>query len=104
AITLNTVNLTLLSLGFWLHQTPARLARAFARATPATWGLLLQFPLYGGIAALITDSKLSERVAEDPSTEALWRERGCEAEVLTAAVEPGVQELAVRVRRRPSPS
>ena len=43
---------------------------------------------------------LSERVAEDPSTEALWRERGCEAEVLTAAVEPGVQELAVRVRRR----
>jgi class 3 adenylate cyclase len=47
---------------------------------------------------------LSERVAEDPSTEALWRERGCEAEVLTAAVEPGVQELAVRVRRRASPS
>ncbi len=64
AITLNTVNLTLLSLGFWLHRTPARLARAFARATPATWGLLLQFPLYGGIAAVITDSKLSERVAD----------------------------------------
>ncbi len=64
AITLNTVNLTLLALGFWLHKTPARLARAFARATPATWGLLLQFPLYGGIAALITDSKLSERVAD----------------------------------------
>lgn len=64
AITLNTVNLLLLSLGFWLHRTPAQLAKAFARATPATWGLLLQFPLYGGIAALITDSKLSERIAD----------------------------------------
>ena len=64
AITLNLVNLALLTLGFALHRTPARLARAFAQATPAIWGFLLQFPLYGGIAALITDSKLSERMAD----------------------------------------
>ncbi len=64
AITLNLVNLALLTLGFALHRTPARLARAFARATPAVWGLLLQFPLYGGIAALIVDTKLNERIAD----------------------------------------
>ncbi len=64
AITLNLVNLALLTLGFALHRTPARLARAFARATPSVWGLLLQFPLYGGIAALIVDTKLNERIAD----------------------------------------
>ncbi len=64
AITLNLVNLALLTLGFALHRTPARLARAFAHATPSVWGLLLQFPLYGGIAALIVDTKLNERIAD----------------------------------------
>ena len=64
AITLNLVNLALLTLGFALHRTPARLARAFAHATPSVWGLLLQFPLYGGIAALIVDTKLNDRIAD----------------------------------------
>lgn len=64
AITLNTLNLFFLTLGFALHRTPARLMRAFAQATPSTWGFLLQFPFYGGIAGLITDTHLNARIAD----------------------------------------
>src|SRR5262249_17666448 len=46
-----------------LHATPARLMRAVREATPATWGVLLQFPFYAGIAGMITATALSERVA-----------------------------------------
>ena len=63
AINLNTLNLAFLALGFALHGTPARLMRAFRDATPATWGLLLQFPFYAGIAGIITDTGVSARIA-----------------------------------------
>lgn len=63
AITLNVVNLTLLLLGFLLHKTPARLMHAVQAATPATWGVILQFPFYAGIAAIITSTHLSQQVA-----------------------------------------
>jgi short-chain fatty acids transporter len=46
-----------------LHGTPARLMRAFKEATPATWGVVLQFPFYAGIAGMITETALNERVA-----------------------------------------
>jgi short-chain fatty acids transporter len=64
ALTLNTINLTLLLLGALLHRTPARLMRAVREATPATWGVILQFPLYAGIAGIIATTKLNERIAE----------------------------------------
>ena len=64
AITLNTVNLTFLLLGFLLHGTPARLMHAVQRATPAVWGVILQFPFYAGIAAIITGTHLNERLAQ----------------------------------------
>ncbi len=63
AINLDTVNLGFLLLGFLLHRTPARLMRAVQDATPAVWGVLLQFPFYAGIAAIITSTQLSERLA-----------------------------------------
>lgn len=63
AISLNTINLTLLTLGFLLHGTPARLMRAVKEATPSVWGVLLQFPLYGGIAAVITKTHLNAKIA-----------------------------------------
>jgi short-chain fatty acids transporter len=63
ALTLNTINLTLLLLGGLLHRTPARLMRAVREATPATWGVLLQFPFYAGIAGMIATTKLNERIA-----------------------------------------
>ena len=63
ALNLNTVNLVFLTLGFLLHGTPARLMRAFKEATPGIWGVILQFPLYAGLAAVITKTHLSESIA-----------------------------------------
>jgi short-chain fatty acids transporter len=63
AIHLNTINLMLLLLAAALHRTPARLMRAFADATQAVWGVILQFPFYGGIAGMLSASALNERIA-----------------------------------------
>ena len=63
ALNLNTVNLVFLTLGFLLHGTPARLMRAFREATPGVWAVLLQFPLYAGLAAVITKTHLSQSIA-----------------------------------------
>ena len=37
--------------------------RAVQDATPAVWGVILQFPFYAGIAGIITTTRLSEQVA-----------------------------------------
>ena len=63
AINLNTINLAFLMVGFILHGTPARLMRAVQEATPAVWGVILQFPFYAGIAGIITATHLNEQVA-----------------------------------------
>ncbi|HZS39671.1 MAG TPA: TIGR00366 family protein [Polyangia bacterium] len=63
SLTVNTINLTMLLLGFALHGTPARLMRAVREATPATWGVILQFPFYAGIAGMIALTRLNERIA-----------------------------------------
>jgi short-chain fatty acids transporter len=63
ALNLNILNLAFLMLGFVLHGTPARLARAVQDATPAVWGVILQFPFYAGIAGIITATHLNEQVA-----------------------------------------
>jgi short-chain fatty acids transporter len=63
ALDFNTINLILLALGALLHWTPASLMRAVRDATPATWGVLLQFPFYGGIFGVMTASRLSEQIA-----------------------------------------
>jgi short-chain fatty acids transporter len=63
AITINIVNLSFLLLGFWLHKTPARLMHAVQSATPAVWGVILQFPFYAGIAAVITSTHLNDKLA-----------------------------------------
>ena len=63
AITINILNLTFLIVGVLLHRTPARLMHAVQAATPAVWGVILQFPFYAGIAAIITATHLNERLA-----------------------------------------
>ncbi len=63
ALNLNTINLGFLVLGVLLHGTPSRLMRAVRDATPATWGVILQFPFYAGIAGIITYTELNERMA-----------------------------------------
>lgn len=64
AITLNVVNLAFLLVGFLLHRTPARLMDAVQSATPAVWGVILQFPFYAGIAAIITSTHLNDKLAD----------------------------------------
>jgi short-chain fatty acids transporter len=63
ALDFNTVNLFFLMLGALLHWTPASLMRAVKEATPATWGVLLQFPFYAGIFGVMTGTALSETIA-----------------------------------------
>jgi short-chain fatty acids transporter len=63
ALNLNILNLGFLLAGFALHKTPARLMHAVAAATPAVWGVILQFPFYAGIAGIITATHLNERLA-----------------------------------------
>ena len=59
----NTINLFFLLLGALFHWTPASLMRAVRQATPAVWGVLLQFPFYGGIFGVMTETKLSGTIA-----------------------------------------
>ncbi len=63
ALTLNIVNLIFLLAGVLLHGTPARLLHAVRVATPSVWGVILQYPFYAGIAAVITGTHLSQQLA-----------------------------------------
>jgi short-chain fatty acids transporter len=66
---LNTYNFLFLTVGLLLHWRPRSFLNAVARAVPSTAGVLIQFPLYGGIAALLThapgagDLTLSHRLS-----------------------------------------
>ncbi|NYI01373.1 short-chain fatty acid transporter [Cupriavidus plantarum] len=51
---LNTYNFLFLMLGMLLNWRPRRFLRAVARSVPSTAGVLIQFPLYGGIAFILT--------------------------------------------------
>src|SRR5262249_26838543 len=63
ALNLNILNFAFLLFGFLLHGTPGRLMRAVQEATPAVWGVILQFPFYAGIAGIITSTHLNEQLA-----------------------------------------
>jgi short-chain fatty acids transporter len=63
ALSVNIINFAFLMIGILLHRTPARLMSAVSAATPAVWGVILQFPFYAGIAAIITSTHLNERLA-----------------------------------------
>jgi short-chain fatty acids transporter len=63
ALNLNVLNLGFLLTGFLMHGTPARLMHAVREATPAVWGVILQFPFYAGIAGVITSTGLNEQLA-----------------------------------------
>ncbi|MGE8645504.1 short-chain fatty acid transporter [Acinetobacter vivianii] len=67
---LNTYNFVFLMLGLALHRTPRNFLNAVSQAVPAVSGILIQFPLYGSIAFIMTqalngeDLSLSHYIAE----------------------------------------
>jgi short-chain fatty acids transporter len=63
ALDLNTYNLLFLMTGLLLHWRPRSFVRAVNDAVPATAGVLLQFPFYGGIFGIITYSTLAATLA-----------------------------------------
>ncbi len=66
---LNTYNLLFLMIGMLLHWRPRSFLDAVSRSVPSTAGVIIQFPLYGAIAAMLTAAKgdgghtLSDRIA-----------------------------------------
>lgn len=54
---LKTYSLIFLMVGALLHWRPRSFLDAVARAVPTTTGVLIQFPLYGSIAAIMTGVK-----------------------------------------------
>lgn len=51
---LDTYNLLFLTAGMLLHWRPRSFLRAVVKAVPATASILIQFPFYAGIAAIMT--------------------------------------------------
>lgn len=64
AINFNSINLFFLTAGVAAHGTPARLMRAIKEATPGVWAILLQYPFYAGIAAVISKTHLNALIAD----------------------------------------
>jgi len=54
---LNTYNFLFLMLGVLLHWRPKSFLQSVTKAVPTTAGVLIQFPLYGSIAALMSQVK-----------------------------------------------
>ena len=63
ALDLNTYNLLFLMAGLLLHWRPRSFVRAVNDAVPATAGVLIQFPFYGGIFGIITLSPIAGKLA-----------------------------------------
>jgi short-chain fatty acids transporter len=63
ALNLNTYNFLFLMVGLLLHWRPRSFTRAVAVATPATAGVLIQFPFYAGIFGMISFSPISRMMA-----------------------------------------
>jgi short-chain fatty acids transporter len=59
----NVVNTTFLMLGMTLHPSPVSYVRAITQSVRGVSGIVLQFPFYGGILAVMTFTGLSERIS-----------------------------------------
>jgi short-chain fatty acids transporter len=53
---LNTYNFMFLTVGLLLHWRPRKFLMSVAESVPATTGVLIQFPLYGATAAILTSA------------------------------------------------
>jgi short-chain fatty acids transporter len=64
ALDLNTYNFFFLMAGLLLHWRPRSFTRAVNNAVPATAGVLIQFPFYGGIFGIVTMSPIARQLAQ----------------------------------------
>ncbi len=63
-LNLNIVNYLFLMLGIVLHGTARNLMEALQEAVKGGSGIVIQFPFYAGIMAIMTDSGLAESMSE----------------------------------------
>jgi short-chain fatty acids transporter len=63
ALDLNSYNFLFLMAGLVLHWRPRSFTRAVSGAVPATAGVLIQFPFYGGIFGIVTMSPIARDMA-----------------------------------------
>lgn len=64
SLNLNSISWLFLFLAIGLHQTPARLLAALQQGISGCSGILLQFPFYAGLMALMVQSGLAAHIAE----------------------------------------
>jgi len=62
-LNLNIVNFMFLFLAIVLHQTPRRLLISLNEAVKGGAGIVIQFPFYAGIMAVMTDSGLAQTIS-----------------------------------------
>lgn len=63
-LNLNTVAFIAIILGFLVHRNPTTYVESFSKNMNATSSIALQFPLYGGIAAILFGSGLTDTLIE----------------------------------------
>jgi short-chain fatty acids transporter len=63
ALDLNNFNFAFLAAGLLLHWRPRSFLRAVGKSVPATAGVLIQFPFYGGIFGMISKTPIAEHLA-----------------------------------------
>jgi len=64
AFDLNNFNFTFLALGLLLHWRPRSFLHAVSKSVPATAGVLIQFPFYGGIFGMISKTPVADHLAQ----------------------------------------
>lgn len=62
-LNLNVVNFTFLFLAIILHQTPRRLLNCLQEAIKGGAGIVIQFPFYAGIMAIMVQSGLAQTIS-----------------------------------------
>jgi short-chain fatty acids transporter len=60
----NVLNFAFVMVGMALYRTPVAYAKAIAKSVRGTAGVVLQFPFYGAIMAMMRDSGLGHAIAE----------------------------------------
>jgi len=63
-LNLNVINFTFLFLAIILHGTPRRLLKSLDEAIKGGAGIVIQFPFYAGIMAIMIDSGLAASLSE----------------------------------------